>query len=171
MSLNRRLLLLAATLLLCASSLGALDFPYQAKVVKIENLSHDVKRIRLQLQEGESFSFEPGQFTFIQVPEEKLLLTRYFYEKVQELGFEVGPEPELSVATYRYVPEAGDADEFNRALVDEIHRDGRVFVSTTMLDGKFVLRLAVLTFRTHLDHVDLLLEILREKVELLMTRC
>ncbi len=102
--------------------------------------------------------------------EEKLLLTRYFYDKVQEQGFEVGPEPELSVATYRYVPEVGDADEFNRALVDEIHRDGRVFVSTTMLDGKFVLRLAVLTFRTHLDHVDLLLEILREKVELLMTR-
>ncbi|UCF20764.1 MAG: aminotransferase class V-fold PLP-dependent enzyme, partial [Gemmatimonadota bacterium] len=42
--------------------------------------------------------------------EEKLALTRYFHEEVAKLGFEVGPEPELSVATYRYVPERGDAD-------------------------------------------------------------
>jgi glutamate/tyrosine decarboxylase-like PLP-dependent enzyme len=97
--------------------------------------------------------------------EEKLLLTRYFYEKVQELGFEVGPEPELSVATYRWVPSSGDANEFNAALIDEIHRDGRVFVSSTMLDGEFVLRLAALTFRSHLEHVDLLMDILQEKVK------
>jgi aromatic-L-amino-acid decarboxylase len=96
--------------------------------------------------------------------EEKLLLTRYFYEKVQELGFEVGPEPELSVATYRWVPDNGDANVFNQALVDEIHRDGRVFISSTMLEGRFVLRLAVLTFRTHLEAIDLLLDVLEEKV-------
>jgi glutamate/tyrosine decarboxylase-like PLP-dependent enzyme len=99
--------------------------------------------------------------------EEKLLLARYFYEEVQKLGFEVGPEPELSVATYRYVPESGDANAFNQALVDEIHRDGRVFISSTMLDGKFVLRLAVLTFRSHLDTIDLLLEILEQKADAL----
>jgi glutamate/tyrosine decarboxylase-like PLP-dependent enzyme len=102
--------------------------------------------------------------------EEKLLLTRYFYSKVQELGFEVGPEPELSVATYRWVPEAGDVNEFNQALVDEIHRDGRVFVSSTMLDGNFVLRLAALVFRTHLETIDLLLAILKEKVDELTAR-
>lgn len=102
--------------------------------------------------------------------EEKLLLTRYFYEEVQKLGFEVGPEPELSVATYRWVPQDGDANRFNRALVDEIHRDGRVFISSTMLDGKFVLRLATLTFRTHLETIDLLLAILKEKVDELTGR-
>ena len=102
--------------------------------------------------------------------EEKLLLTRYFYEEVQRLGFEVGPEPELSVATYRWIPKAGDANAFNQALTDEIHRDGRIFISTTMLDDTFVLRLAVLTFRTHLEEIDFALEILREKVELLSSR-
>jgi aromatic-L-amino-acid decarboxylase len=95
--------------------------------------------------------------------EEKLLLTRYFYEEVQRLGFEVGPVPELSVATYRYLPDSGDANAFNQALLDEIHRDGRVFVSSTMLDGKFVLRLAVLAFRTHLETVDVTLEMLEQK--------
>ncbi|NIR46709.1 MAG: amino acid decarboxylase [Gemmatimonadetes bacterium] len=96
--------------------------------------------------------------------EEKLLLARYFHEHVQRLGFEVGPEPELSVATYRWVPKTGDANAFNAALIDAIHRDGRVFISSTQLDGVFWLRFAALTFRTHLDTVDLLLEILEEKV-------
>jgi len=102
--------------------------------------------------------------------EEKLLLTRYFHQQVQRLGFEGGPEPELSVATYRYVPRSGDANEFNAALLKEIHRDGRVFVSSTILDNKFMLRMAALTFRTHLDTIDLLLRILKEKVEWLEAR-
>jgi len=36
--------------------------------------------------------------------EEKLLLCNFFYRSVQELGFEVGPEPDLSVALFRWVP-------------------------------------------------------------------
>ncbi len=102
--------------------------------------------------------------------EEKLLLARYFYEEVRRRGFEVGPEPELSVVTYRWVPASGDANAFNRALVDEVHRDGRVFISSTMLDGAFTLRLAALSFRTHRDTVDLLLDILDEKVKILGAR-
>lgn len=93
--------------------------------------------------------------------DEKLLLARYFHRKLSALpGWEVGPEPELSVVTYRYLPASGDADELNRKLVKAIHEDGRVFVSSTVIDGKFVLRLAVLHFRTHREQVDLLLELL-----------
>lgn len=97
--------------------------------------------------------------------EEKLLLTRYFYDRVRELGFEVGPEPELSVCTYRRVPERGDANAFNEALVRAVHRDGRVFLSSTTIHGVFWLRLAVLSFRTHRETIDLALEVLRENVE------
>jgi aromatic-L-amino-acid decarboxylase len=93
--------------------------------------------------------------------DEKLLLARYFHKTLRNLpGWEVGPEPELSVVTYRYLPASGDADAFNRKLVQAIHDDGRVFVSSTVIDGKFVLRLAVLHFRTHREQVDLLLELL-----------
>jgi glutamate/tyrosine decarboxylase-like PLP-dependent enzyme len=97
--------------------------------------------------------------------EEKMLLARYFHQKIQEIpGFEVGPAPELSVVVFRFVPETGDADAFNQRLVHEIHKDGRVFMSSSVIDGRFVLRLAVLSFRTHLDTIDLALEVLREKV-------
>ncbi len=103
--------------------------------------------------------------------EEKHLLARYFHQQVRRLGFEVGPEPELSVATYRYLPPAGDADAFNQALVGAIHRDGRVFVSSTRLGDAFFLRAAVLSFRTHLEHVDLYLKVLdAEARRLLATR-
>jgi glutamate/tyrosine decarboxylase-like PLP-dependent enzyme len=99
--------------------------------------------------------------------EEKLLLAKYFYQEVQKRGFEVGPEPELSVVTYRYVPAGRDANEFNKQLVEAVQKDGRVFISSTLLDGKFTLRAAILSFRTHLATVDLLLQVLEEKVKML----
>lgn len=97
--------------------------------------------------------------------EEKLLLARYFHEEVQKLGFEAGPAPVLSVVTYRYIPAKGDANAFNEKLVQQVQADGRVFISSTVIDGKFTLRLAVLSFRTHLRTIDLLLKILKTKVK------
>jgi glutamate/tyrosine decarboxylase-like PLP-dependent enzyme len=94
--------------------------------------------------------------------EEKLLLARYFHERLNGAkGFEVGPPPELSVVTYRYVPAQGDVDAFNRKLIEAVQRDGRVFISSTLLNGRFVLRLAVLHFRTHLDEVELAIDVLQ----------
>jgi aromatic-L-amino-acid/L-tryptophan decarboxylase len=92
--------------------------------------------------------------------EEKRLLAHYFHREVGALGFETGPEPELSVATFRRVPEYGDADATNRALLDRIHGDGRVFISSTRLRDRFTLRMAALAFRTRLATVDMLLELL-----------
>ncbi|MBL4652930.1 MAG: aminotransferase class V-fold PLP-dependent enzyme [Flavobacteriales bacterium] len=98
--------------------------------------------------------------------EEKLLLTKYFVQEIQKIdGFEIYLEPELSVATYRYVPKTGDANLFNEALVKTTHEDGRVFISSTTVNGVFVLRLAVLSFRTHKDTIDLAIEVLRDGVE------
>jgi glutamate/tyrosine decarboxylase-like PLP-dependent enzyme len=100
--------------------------------------------------------------------EEKLLLARYFHDQIQRLPrFEVGPFPDLSVVTFRYVPVSGDADAFNERLVQAIHRDGRVFLSSSQLDGRFIIRLAVLAFRTHRDTIDRTLEILEEQVALI----
>ncbi|MFQ5511124.1 MAG: pyridoxal phosphate-dependent decarboxylase family protein [Candidatus Krumholzibacteriia bacterium] len=100
--------------------------------------------------------------------EEKLLLTRHFHSEIQRVdGFEAGPLPDLSVMTYRYVPRHGDANEFNRRLVREVQQDGRVFITSTLLGDTFVLRLAVLSFRTHLDTIEQALEVLREKARLI----
>jgi glutamate/tyrosine decarboxylase-like PLP-dependent enzyme len=92
---------------------------------------------------------------------EKILLARYFHEQIgQAGGFEVGPYPDLSVVTYRYLPERGDANAFNQRLIQTIQQDGRIFISSTRVDGNFVLRLAISSFRTHLDDIDLALDVL-----------
>ena len=98
--------------------------------------------------------------------EEKLLLARYFHQKIQEIdGFEVGPEPELSVAMFRYLPLKGDANTINAKLIKAIQNDGRIFLSSTTINGVFWIRVAVVIFRTHLQQIDLLLEIIKEKLK------
>ncbi len=93
---------------------------------------------------------------------EKIHLARYFHEQIQlTSGFEVGPYPDLSVVTYRYLPERGDADAFNERLTKKIQQDGRIFISSTRIDGSFILRLAISSFRTHLCDIDEALDVLK----------
>ncbi len=102
-----------------------------------------------------------GEQPFRDCLQEKLLLTRYFREKIAALGFEIICEPELTVVAYRYMPDSGDANDFNKRLMETIHADGEIFISSTMLNGMYVLRFACLSFRTHLVHVDKLLAMLQ----------
>ena len=104
-----------------------------------------------------------GVKPFRKALEEKLLLCQYFYHKIQELGFRVGPEPELSVCIYRYENGTNDANDFNQKLIKAIQDDGRIFISSTTINGAFWLRLAVLVFRTHLNTIDEFLGIIVEK--------
>jgi glutamate/tyrosine decarboxylase-like PLP-dependent enzyme len=108
-----------------------------------------------------------GTKPFAAALDEKLLLARYFYEEIQALGFEAGPPPDLSVVTFRWAPPGASPeqqDQMNQAIVDGARRDGRVFFSSTLLDGRFTLRMAALSFRTHRRTIDLALQILREQV-------
>lgn len=100
--------------------------------------------------------------------EEKIALCQYFYGRIQELGFEVGPYPDLSIMIYRYIPPGADANAFNGELIKWIQRDGRVFISSTSIDGQFWLRLAVVNFRTHLRQIDTCLLVLNEGVQHLL---
>lgn len=86
------------------------------------------------------------------------------------MGFETGPYPDLSVCIYRYLPPQGDPDAFNKALVEYVVKDGRVFVSSTTIEGVFWIRIAILSFRTHLHTVDLYLEILKQGLDQLLNR-
>lgn len=100
---------------------------------------------------------------------EKLLLARHFHARISRApGFEAGPPPDLSVVTFRYEPSRGDVDEFNRRLNEAIRADGRILLSSTTLDGRFVLRLAVLGYNTHLKEVELAFEVIRELAEKLV---
>jgi glutamate/tyrosine decarboxylase-like PLP-dependent enzyme len=107
-----------------------------------------------------------GAAPFRAALEEKLLLARYFHGRVAREGFEVGPPPDLSIVTYRWAPPGVSLEETNRmnkAIMDGARHDGRVFLSSTMLDGRYTLRMAALAFRTHRRTIDLAVRVLREQ--------
>jgi glutamate/tyrosine decarboxylase-like PLP-dependent enzyme len=107
-----------------------------------------------------------GTKPFTAALDEKLLLTRYFHEEIGKAGFETGSSPDLSISTFRWVPPGATlerANELNQTMVDNVRRDGRVFLSSTMLDGRFTLRMAALSFRTHKRTIDLALDVLRKE--------
>jgi glutamate/tyrosine decarboxylase-like PLP-dependent enzyme len=110
-----------------------------------------------------------GTRPFCAALEEKLLLARYFHSELQPLGFEVGPAPDLSIVTYRWAPPGAGLERtnaINRRLLEGVRRDGRVFLSSTLLDGRFTLRMVALAFRTHRRTMDLALRLLREQASL-----
>ena len=97
---------------------------------------------------------------------EKVYLARYFHKHIQKIpGFEVGPFPDISVVLFRFIPRVGDVNEFNRTLVKTLLKDGKIYISTTTIEGHYYLRLAVCVYRTHLQDVELCLQILTDYSE------
>lgn len=86
---------------------------------------------------------------------EKLDLTQWMYHRlVEEPGFECLSVPDLSVITFRYRPQRGDVNAFNRRLLEHIVKSGKLFLSSTLLNGAFVIRVCILSFRTHQAEVE-----------------
>jgi glutamate/tyrosine decarboxylase-like PLP-dependent enzyme len=104
-----------------------------------------------------------GSQVFAAALEEKLLLAQYFHTEVTKIpGIEVGPEPDLSIVTFQYRSGSSDSNVASKALLDAIHKDARVFLTSTTIAGQFTIRMAILTHTTHLDDVDLALQVIRE---------
>ena len=97
---------------------------------------------------------------FIACLEEKLLLVHYFRNQLTELGFCLGPDPDLSISYFWY-PFEIDVDEKNKQLMDAIHADGSVFLSSSIIENRFVIRIAILAFRTKKETVDEAVEMIQ----------
>jgi len=102
---------------------------------------------------------------FIACLEEKILLTNYFREQLVTIGFRVGPEPDLSVSYFWYPSSNQSSNKFNQSLLKELHKDGEIFFSSTVIKEKFVIRMALLSFRTKLITIDKALEMLKRALE------
>ncbi|MEP7115953.1 MAG: aminotransferase class V-fold PLP-dependent enzyme [Acidobacteriota bacterium] len=74
---------------------------------------------------------------------------------------------QLSITTFRFVPQelraavmtAGverELDVLNRALLDRLQREGEVFVSNAVIDGRYVLRACIVNFHTERADVEAL---------------
>jgi hypothetical protein len=62
----------------------------------------------------------------------------------------------------------GDEDNsINQKLIERIHEDGRVFLSSTIIKGKLWIRCALVSHRTHLREVDIALQMIKENMQTL----
>jgi len=93
---------------------------------------------------------------------EKLNLTQGMYQRfLEEPRFECLSVPELSVIAFRYRPRTGDVDAFNRKLLEKIVKSKKLFLSSTTLKRQFVIRVCILSFRTHQAEVEEAFEIIK----------
>lgn len=93
---------------------------------------------------------------------EKLYLTKWMYRRfLEESGFECVAVPDLSVIAFRYRPGSGSVDAFNRQLLDKIVKSKKLFLSSTLLNREFVIRVCILSFRTHQAEVEKAFEIIK----------
>lgn len=81
-------------------------------------------------------------------------------------GLRVLAEPDLSLVAFRLVvpgAEADAADALNQRLLERVLAHRRIWMSGAWVRGRFHLRICVLHFRTHREHVDRALELIRSE--------
>jgi glutamate/tyrosine decarboxylase-like PLP-dependent enzyme len=106
-----------------------------------------------------------GKEPFIACLEHKLLLTQYFRQELKKIGFMLGPEPDLSVSYFWFPTTSEKQNQLNRKLLEHIHHDGTVFLSSTLINDQFVIRLAILVFRTSKNTIDKAIVMIKKALE------
>lgn len=109
---------------------------------------------------------------FREALEEKLVLARWAAAELKTIeGIEVVAEPQLSTLAFRLHPagmdDTAELNRLNHILMRRINRRKRVFLTGTKLGDRrdrFVIRICVLSFRTHQDRMEMCLEDIRAAV-------
>lgn len=100
--------------------------------------------------------------------EEKLDLAEWAARELATIpNVEVVAEPQLSTVVFRYRRDGLSPDELNainRRILGEINRRERVYLTPTTVGDRFVIRICILSFRTHLDRMEICLQDVREAV-------
>ncbi|GIJ47857.1 L-2,4-diaminobutyrate decarboxylase [Virgisporangium aliadipatigenens] len=104
--------------------------------------------------------------------DEKLDLAARVYQALRGVaGLEVPLRPDLSVVAFRCRP-TGDgpdavarADASSRRLLARINAHRRFVLSSTVIDGRYTLRVCVVSHRTHEDLIDEAIDIITEEVQ------
>lgn len=93
-------------------------------------------------------------------------LTHYLNGLVRtSKDFELVADSKLAVSCFRYVGDMASPDEiteFNKRLMPELEKDGRVFIMGTSLKGEYAIRACLINHRKTKETVAYLLEVIRE---------
>ncbi len=91
--------------------------------------------------------------------DEKLDLTTHLHEALKDMPeVEVPWAPQLTTVPFRL---AGADDAGNAAFLARINAGKRVFLSSTMIHGRYTLRVCIVSHRTHRDRIDECIDAIR----------
>jgi aromatic-L-amino-acid decarboxylase len=88
-------------------------------------------------------------------------------EKIQSRSdFELVAAGPLSITCFRYVPsDSADLEAVNRSILEIVQNKGDVYLTSTELNGEFVLRANIMNFRTTEPDLDFLLDTIAQAGE------
>ncbi|HEX6222343.1 MAG TPA: aminotransferase class V-fold PLP-dependent enzyme [Acidimicrobiia bacterium] len=85
-------------------------------------------------------------------------VAEHAYDRIRGVyGVDARWKPDLSIVAFGF-----DDDQAGRAAWDAVNADRRVHLSPTIIDGRFILRFAVLNRRTTNEHVDHAIDIIEK---------
>ncbi len=111
-----------------------------------------------------------GRLGYASVIERQIDLTEYLAERIDQLvDFKTVGQVETAVCCFKFLPEGSanlagsEQDHIQQQLQQEIERSGEAWITTTVLNGRRVLRANINSFLTERRHVDDLVELLERK--------
>ena len=112
---------------------------------------------------------QAGREGYIQMIRDDIKLSNELFDILSKhTEFEVFTN-DLSIVTFRYVPKGFDfknpdaenyLNRLNEALVTRLQAEGEAFLSNAIIDGKYCLRTCIVNFRTTLEDIKALPEII-----------
>jgi len=148
------------------------DDPYRVDICQISpELSRECRGLRVWLPVKIH-----GLGAFENYLDEKLDLAQFAARELETIpGIQILAPPQLSILAFRLAPEGLDMEalnEVNREFLERINRaTQRCFLSPTSLNGVFSIRICIIVFRTHLEHVQHCIDVIRQAAaELLADR-
>ncbi len=123
-------------------------------------LSRDFRGLRVWLP-LKMFGIGP----FRRLLDEKLDLTRWATEELRKIkGIEIVAEPQLSIVSFRMMKRDAIPNELNHKLIERINGRKRVMLTGTTIGTDFIIRICVVSHRTHMDRMQMCMEDIRESV-------
>ena len=113
-----------------------------------------------------------GRSGYVKLIREDIELSEYFYALAEEHTALEAVTQNLSIATFRYIPEnlTGQGEEretylntLNEALVNELQKDGELFLSNAIVVKKYCMRACIVNFRTTRKDIEECIDIIVRK--------
>lgn len=108
-----------------------------------------------------------GRRGYEEAVDRQIALAEYLSRSVASAAdMEPASDPSLGVFCFRCVPEGFQGgpeaiDALQSRIQDRVHRQGRAWISTSILGGRRVIRFCATSYLTRESHIDLLLEEIR----------